>query len=144
MSTPVEPTSFATPPGALPPVTFGGGGHQTFKGSLADGLHPATCVKIEACISTFEGKQTPQYVFLFQIEGRESDGEMAWYASRKLSPHPKAKLGPTIDVLKLARPTPENPALPNPVGAKARLFVKNEPRRDGSGMVLKIKELLAY
>jgi hypothetical protein len=145
MGIPDQPASLPTPgAGGLPPVTFGGGGHQTFKGDLADNLYPATCVKIEACVGNFEGKQTPQYVLLFAIEGKESQGELAWYVSRKLSTHPKAKLGPTLDALRLARPTPENPDLPNPVGAKAKLLVKNLPRNDGQqGTRLKVMELLA-
>jgi hypothetical protein len=146
MSTPVA-SGFGTPTagaGALPPVTFGGGGHQSFKGDLTDGLYPAVCVKIEACESTFEGKTTPQYVFLFALEGATDRGELAWYTSRKLSTHPKAKLPPTLDALKLGRPTPENPVLPNPIGAKARLLVKNVARRDGQGTALKVTEVLAY
>jgi hypothetical protein len=140
---PTEP-GFGQPGGPLPPVTFGGGGHQTFKGDLADGLYGATCVKVEACVGNFEGKATPQYALLFALEGKESMGELCWYVSRKLSSHPKAKLGPTLDALKITRPTPENPQLDNPVGRKARLLVKNNPRRDGQGTALKITELLAY
>lgn len=143
MSTPVEQSPFGKP-GDLPPVTFGGGGHQTYKGPDLNGLFPATVKKIEACVGTFEGKQTPQYVLLFEVEGHEGQGELALYVSRKLSTHPKAKLVPTLTALKLALPTPENPQLPNPVGAKARLLVKSEARRDGQGTVVKIKDILAY
>lgn len=146
MSTPTAPTGFGTPGtaggGPLPPVNFSTGGHQTFKGSCKDGLEPATCTGIEACISTFEGKQTEQYVFLFTLDSHPNDGVVAWYTSRKFGNHPKMKLPPTLTALKLPFPTPENPNMPNPVGAKARLLVKNEARRDGQGTVLKIKEVL--
>ncbi len=146
MSTPTASTGFGMPGtsggGALPPVNFSTGGHQTFKGQCKDGLEPATCVGIEACVSTFEGKETPQYVFLFQLDSQPSAGEVAWYTSRKFGNHPKMKLPPTLAALKLAPPTPESPNMPNPVGAKARLLVKNEARRDGQGTVLKVKEVL--
>lgn len=146
MSTPTAPTGFGMPGtaggGPLPGVTFGGGGHATFKGTARDGLEPATCVGIEACVSTFEGKTTDQYVFLFTLDSQPEAGNVAWYTSRKMGNHPKMKLPPTLTALKLALPTPENPNMPNPVGAKARLLVKNEPRRDGQGTVLKVKEVL--
>jgi hypothetical protein len=141
MSTPVEPSPFGTP-GVLPPVTFSSGGHQTFRGQCPDGLYPATVKKVEACVSTFEGKQTAQYVFMFQIDGREGDGELAWYTSQKYSTHQKAKLRPTLIALGLPQPTPENPNLPNPIGAKARILVQNEAKRDGSGMFPKVKQIL--
>ena len=142
MSTPVEASGFGTP-GELPPVTFSQGGHQTFKGTIQDGLYPATVVKVEACVSTFEGKATPQYAWLFQIDGREGDGEICWYTSRKLVVHPKAKLVPTLTALRLPLPTVENPKMPNPIGSKARLLVKNEARRDGNGTRITVKEVLS-
>jgi hypothetical protein len=141
MATPTEANPFGTP-GDLPPVTFSQG-HQTFKGSIGDGLYEATVVKVIACVSTFEGKLTPQYAILFAIAGREGDGELCWYVSRKLSDHPKAKLKPTLTALRLTLPTPENPAMPNPLGAKARLLVKNEARKSGDGVVPRIKEVLS-
>lgn len=145
MSTPTAPTGFGMPGstggGPLPPVNFSSG-HQSFKGTVKDGLEPATCVGIEACVSTFEGKESPQYVFLFTLDSQPEAGNVAWYTSRKFGKHPKMKLPPTLIALKLAAPTPENPNMPNPVGAKARLLVKNEARRDGQGTTLRVKEVL--
>ncbi len=143
MSTPVEGSPFGGPGDAPPPVTFSQGGQQTFKGTIADGLYPATLVKVVGCVSTFEGKTTDQYAWLFQVEGRTGDGEVCFYTSRKISTNSKAKLIPLLTALKLPVPTPENPALPNPIGAKARLLIKNEPKRDGSGLRITVKEVLS-
>lgn len=145
MSIPTEAASLPQPPENEGAVTFGGGGHQTFRGTVADGVaKSATLVKWRRVTSTFDGKPKEQFCFLFALAGREADGELAFYTGTKVSAHPKAKLVPFLKTIGVRVPTPDNPKLPDVVGAKGDLFIKNEPSTsDPSKTYPKIKEVLA-
>jgi len=124
-------------------ITFAQG-HQTFTGDIADGVYPATVAKFKRTQSTFQGQTKDQFVFLFTVDGREADKELAYYTGCKMSNDPKTKLPPLLDALKLARPTPASPNLPNPVGAKCRIMVLNQPgKNDATKKFPKITAVLA-
>jgi len=127
-------------------VTFGGGGHQTWKleSPIADGVYPGKVKAWKRILSTYKEKTSERFVFLCSVDGREGDGELAHYTGTRLTGHPKEKLGPFLrDVLKLPLPTPQNPSLPDPIGRPLKLFVKNEPgTNDSTKMYPKVKEVM--
>lgn len=125
-----QPATLPAPPPSDDAVTFGGGGFQTFKGALPDGVVSGAALKEwKRTVSTFgNDKPKEQFVFLFTVPGRESEGELAYYTAVKVSPHPKAKFIPFLKALGARIPTPENPRLPDDlIGRKANLFIENIP-----------------
>lgn len=145
MSIPTEAAPLPTPPANEGAVTFSSGGHQTFRGKMSDGLVLATIKEWKRVQSTFENRVTEQFCWLFTVDGRESEGELAYYTGVKVSTHPKAKLVPFLRTIGARVPTPDNPQLPGDCpGKKARLLVKNEPKNNNpSETYLKIKEVLS-
>lgn len=129
-------------------VSFSSGGHQTWnkEAVIADNIYPLTIRSWKRVLSTFPGRAPKeQFVYLCSVDGREADGELAYYTGTKITGHPKEKLTPFLrDVLKLPLPTPENPRLPDPVGAKLRGLVKSEPSTSNPAVRYpKIKEVMA-
>ena len=146
MSIPTEPAALPAPPASEGAVTFGGGGHQTFRGEIADGVVKGATIRAwKRVASTFDGQSKEQFCFLFSVPGREADGELAYYCGTKVSSHPKSKLVPFLKTIGARVPTPENPRLPDDVvGRTADLFVKSEPSTsDPTKKYPKIKEVLA-
>jgi len=145
MSIPTEAAPLPQPPADEGTVTFGGGVHQTFRGTVADGVAKGATIKgWKRVTSTFDGQPKEQFCFLFNLAGREVDGELAFYTGVKVSTHPKSKLVPFLKTIGARVPTPDNPKLPDVVGAKADLFIKNEPSTsDPTRTYPKVKEVLA-
>jgi hypothetical protein len=126
-------------------VTFSSGGHQTFKGDISENIYPGTLKEWKRTTSTFQGKPKDQFVFLFTVDGREADGELAYYTGCNVSTDPRTKLPPFLKTIGARVPTPDNPKLDdNLVGRKARLFVSLEPStKDPSKTFPKITKVLA-
>lgn len=145
MSIPNEPAPLPAPPPNEGSVTFSSGGHQSFSGALADGIQKATLKEWKRVQSTFDGRVTEQFVWLFTVDGREAEGVLAYYTGTKVSSHPKAKLVPFLKAIGGRVPTPDNPRLPDDLpGRKVQLFGKNEPStKDPSKSYFKVKEVLA-
>lgn len=145
MSIPTEAAPLPTPPKDEGTVSFGGGGHQTFRGTVKDGVVKGAVLKgWKRVTSTFDGQAKEQFCFLFAVPGQEADGELAYYTGVKVSTHPKSKLVPFLKTVGARVPTPQDPKLPDVVGLKADLFVKNDPSTaDPSRTYPKIKEVMA-
>jgi len=145
---PTQPASLPVPPTGDGSVTFGGGGHQTFRSDvpIPDGVISSAPIKAwKRVASVFDGKPKEQFCFLFSIPGREADGELAYYTGVKVSSHPKSKLVPFLTLIGARVPTPDNPTLPTDVvGRRANLFVVSEPSTsDPTKKYPKIKQVLA-
>jgi hypothetical protein len=145
MSIPTEAAALPTPPANEGAVTFSEGSKQTFKGEIADNIYAGTLKEWVRVQSTFQGKVKDQFCWLFTVDGREADGELAFYTGCNVSSDPRTKLPPFLKTMGIAVPTPANPTLEkNVAGKKAKLFVTNEPSsKDPTKTYPKITKVLA-
>jgi len=145
MSIPTEAAPLPAPPANEGAVTFNEGSLQTFRGPIADNIYPGTLQGWKRTKSTFGGKEKEQFCWLFTVDGREGDGELAFYTGCNMSADARTKLPPFLKTMGIPLPTPESPSLtPDVAGKKAKLFVSNEPStKDPSKTYPKITKVLS-
>ena len=132
----------AAGPNAVPPkdddgnvgaASFKGNG-PIFKGELEfNETYDATVASITKQVGPNKfkpGETREQIVWGLTIDGREEDGELAWYTS--FSMHEKSKLPGTLTAIGRPHPTPENPGIGKKtelVGLKCRVFVEASEKK---------------
>lgn len=136
MGIPNEAAKLPTPPEAgdeLRAPTRPAGGDGTFQGSVDANLYAVTVVEMKNKRSPNkfkQGEMRDQIVWLFQIDGMESRGELALYTSYSL--HEKSSLLPVLAALKKPVPTEGEPMKKSDyIGAKCKAFI--EPKTSENG-----------
>lgn len=99
----------------------------TFKGKVTDGeYYPGVVVGMKSVTSPNKfkpGEMREQCVWLLAIEGREDEGELAWYTSFSL--HEKSKLPGTLAAFDKPAPQPGEPLRKSVyLGAKCRMLLE--------------------
>lgn len=128
------------PGAALPPPPKGGDDDvvgvtnkkeqaATFSGVLKDDLYPATVSGLKSVTGPNKfkpGEMREQAIWLFTIDGREAEGELAVYTSFSL--HEKSTLPPVLEALNKGVPAAGEPLRKSVyVGAKCRVMIENKP-----------------
>lgn len=142
---PDGPADLPTPgedDGFLIPVS--GGGDSTFEGDFDEGVVGLTCVNLfQKKRPTYEDKNKVEdvLVFLFAIDGRERQGEVALYA--KPSMHEKATLRKIAKAFKVNLEAGTRFGKSLFVGKQVKGVIEEKKSRDGERSFPKITQVLA-